>query len=668
MLLLAAWASAPGCGDPSGGTSALLPAGWDTHVTPDAAAHQDAASDGSAQDPGPSGDEPLSGVVGRACGPDGAVGLRLVLGGSGAAPTCQSGPGQEPPDGLVATVSRDLLNALPASQETPARLCQEGACEDVSVTVTVDTWDPGDGARGRWSVEGADGARGGSFSATPCGWSTTPTTVPVRGVEIHAVTLTQGVDIPLFADGAPVAARPAPVVAERAAVVRVGAVGAPGWTRRSVTARLQLGAGDDAQVFEAQGIPGSAQGDSGAGTTASAADATFTFDVPAGVILPGRGMSLTLVEQADCPLPVLPAGAAEGAPLLQDVRWPAEGSWDLEPQASGPVKVVLVPIRYDADGSGRLPDVSPERVAAYKAHLEDLYPTTEVQITVREQGGWSYAVKADGSGWGELLQALTGLRNDDGVAADVYYYGLFEPAADMATYCGFQCVAGLSIQPEPAQWWLRASIGLAYAESASNTMAHELGHAHGRPHSPCGTTDAPPGFPYPQGDIGTWGYDMARHAAVSPESTYDAMGYCSPTWVSDYTYRALFDRIVYVNAAASLSAPSGATAATVPARWRTLWVPQGGTPRWGAPLRATPTGAPRWAQARDLAGVPAPPVPVFVSRVDHLGGRLLLVPADAPTSLSTLTLPGERALVLKGAAPPRALTRAGAALHTGLAP
>ncbi len=655
---------ATGCDAPAGGTSALVPTTSDAPSPPEDAANAPDAVDTTAPPEGPA----LQGVVGRACGPDGEVGLRLVLDGPDASPTCDRGPGQDARDGLVTTVSRDLLNALPASQEAPAQRCLDGVCVEVQATIRVDSWDPTEGARGRWSIQQAGESLTGTFSAAPCGWTTTPTVVPVRGVEIRAVTLTQGVDIPLFADGAEVSTRPAPVIAERAAVVRVGAVGVNGWPRRTVTARLQLGEGDDAVVIEAKGVPGSTDGTTGAGTTASAADATFTFDVPAGAIRPGRGLALSLVEQADCPLPALPEGAPSDDPLLQDSGWPSTGPMDLQAQPSGPVKVVLVPIRYDADGSGRLPDVSPERVAAYKAYLENLYPATEVELSVREQGGWSYPVKADGTGWGELLQALTGLRNDDGVPADVYYYGLFEPAPDMATYCGFQCVAGLSIQPEPAQWWLRASIGLAYPESAANTMAHELGHAHGRPHSPCGTTDAPPGFPYPQGDIGTWGYDMARHMAVSPEGTYDVMGYCDPTWVSDYTYRALFDRIVYVNAASSVASPAGMDGATGGARWRTLWLPQGAPPRWGTALRATPVGGAVWAQARDVAGAAVAPVPVFVSPVDHLGGRLLLVPEDAPERLSSLTLPGERPLLLGVVEPVRALTRAGVAPHTDLAP
>jgi hypothetical protein len=62
-------------------------------------------------------------------------------------------------------------------------------------------------------------------------------------------------------------------------------------------------------------------------------------------------------------------------------------------------------------------------------------------------------------------------------------------------------------------------------------------------------SDTDPSYPHSGGSIGEWGYDLIRGELVEP-STADFMGYCDPSWVSDYTYTALFNRLVAVNAGA----------------------------------------------------------------------------------------------------------------------
>ena len=76
-------------------------------------------------------------------------------------------------------------------------------------------------------------------------------------------------------------------------------------------------------------------------------------------------------------------------------------------------------------------------------------------------------------------------------------------------------------------------------------IAHEFGHTMGLFHAPCNTgglfTDG--NFPYENGSIGVWGYDIRDHTLVPPE-TKDLMGYCDPLWISDYNFlRALNYRL-----------------------------------------------------------------------------------------------------------------------------
>lgn len=77
-------------------------------------------------------------------------------------------------------------------------------------------------------------------------------------------------------------------------------------------------------------------------------------------------------------------------------------------------------------------------------------------------------------------------------------------------------------------------VGLGIPENF--TLVHELGHILSLPHAPCGgvrSFDA--GFPNSDGSIGTWGYDDKLEQLVNP-SYRDFMGYCRPTWLSDYNF------------------------------------------------------------------------------------------------------------------------------------
>ena len=77
------------------------------------------------------------------------------------------------------------------------------------------------------------------------------------------------------------------------------------------------------------------------------------------------------------------------------------------------------------------------------------------------------------------------------------------------------------------------------------TMAHELGHNMSLYHAPCGGAGGPdPGFPYPDGSIGAWGYDFRHGGALASPDRTDLMSYCE-SWISDYHFtNALRFRLV----------------------------------------------------------------------------------------------------------------------------
>ena len=88
---------------------------------------------------------------------------------------------------------------------------------------------------------------------------------------------------------------------------------------------------------------------------------------------------------------------------------------------------------------------------------------------------------------------------------------------------------------------------VSFSIPSATTMAHELGHNMSLYHAPCGAAGGPdPSFPYPDGSIGAWGYDSRDGGRlVHPRQGRDLMSYCSPRWISDYSFtNALRYRLV----------------------------------------------------------------------------------------------------------------------------
>ncbi len=153
-------------------------------------------------------------------------------------------------------------------------------------------------------------------------------------------------------------------------------------------------------------------------------------------------------------------------------------------------------------------------VAGYSADVRAVYTTTAPAL----QSG-------NGNGaWGTILNEVWALRTAD--ASTRYYYGVVK-----TSYGGG--VAGIGY----VGGGINVSLGWDALPSGSGIMAHEVGHNMGRPHSPCGGASSPdPSYPYAGGIIGVYGLDLATLTVKAPSTNYDFMGYCSPDWVSDYTW------------------------------------------------------------------------------------------------------------------------------------
>lgn len=453
---------------------------------------------------------------------------------------------------------------------------------------------------------GMSGAGAGGNAGTGGGGNDGCSNTQAGGIAISEIAFYQAVKIPVMEDMQEVGDRNADVVAGRAALVRVFVEPGGGFQRREIAARLTLTNNGTSKVHSKKLSPQGASSD-------GSPNSTFNIDVPATDITPDTEYSVELVE----------CGTPAGTPM--NARFPASGATPLEARETGVLKITIVPMAYGADGSNRLPDTSAERLAEYAEHLEKLYPVTEVQMTVRPEGPVTTNTSLNGNGWESTLVGLQGLRDDDRPDNDVYYYGLVNPAQNLGDYCGGGCVAGIAFVGEsPNYAAARVGFGIGFTGSSqearvtAETMAHEIGHEHGRGHAPCGLQGAD-AYPYQGGSIGSWGYDLITRELFDPEEVTDIMGYCQNVWVSDYTYQVFLERVAALNGNLRVIQPP-------PGLFRTLLVDRAGAPRWAFMPTAprVPTGATESARVLDAAGKLLTEVTVYRLATGDVGYAIMV--------------------------------------------
>jgi len=393
---------------------------------------------------------------------------------------------------------------------------------------------------------------------------------PPQTLTINEIAVLQGVKVTIARDGAKVGtvARVAPVVYGRAGLIRVYTTQGPGWLRKGVAAELTL-----SSVSRGAPIVLKAIRDMRAyASTDTDLESTFNFELAEDALRSDTKYSL-VIKTTPSSAPLELAHYPEGDPER------------IEAQKSSELQVKIVPIRWGFDASSRLPDISADALEGYRATMMALYPATKVTVTVRDPFDWKEQATADGTGWDDLLMAIVKLRADDLAPNDVYYYGAFQPASSFFKYCKGGCVAGLSgLVSDPFDATGRGSIGLGYGDEESwSTMAHEIGHAHGRAHAPCGPVErADKFYPYDGGAIGVIGYDVANKQVIDSSIT-DIMGYCWPKWISDYNYGKLYQRMAAVAASPSITFPDKSSS-SAPQKYRFVSVRKDGTLAWGNSL------------------------------------------------------------------------------------
>lgn len=443
----------------------------------------------------------------------------------------------------------------------------------------------------------------------------------VENLAITEVAVFQTVKIGLMKAGAPVAPKPA-VVADRAGLVRAYVTPGSGYSPHAIQAQLVLESGGNKTTYPVEVTP---SGPSSDGVLSS----TINFEIPANVFKTDTKFSIALREKT-----------GNKTVTTSDAQWPTDGTTaSLGVVSTGPqLKIVIVPIQYNTDGSGRLPDTSPTQIQRYKDIFGAMYPVPTVDVTVRAQGPVpvSFTVASNGTGISSLLNTVLQTRAQDKPASDVYYWGAIAPASSFSAFCGGGCVTGLSpLVTNPNDSSSRASVGMGFTgESSVYTAIHEIGHAHGRNHAPCGgASGTDPNYPYSNGSIGVWGYNILTKTLLDPAKYKDAMSYCSPDWWSDYQYGALLTRVKAVNGAQVV--------AGIPRPYRFGTVDEAGGISWNAEatLDVTPGGDPRDVEYLDGSGHAVATKTGYYYSYDHLPGGTLMAPPLPAGAVSTRLVP-----------------------------
>ncbi|MFN8011519.1 MAG: immunoglobulin domain-containing protein [Holophagaceae bacterium] len=198
-------------------------------------------------------------------------------------------------------------------------------------------------------------------------------------------------------------------------------------------------------------------------------------------------------------------------------------------------RTTLIPVTQ----SGLTGNVGAGNLASWTDRFRRMYPVEVVDAALGAGYTTSATLLSDGTGWSTLLSEIESKRIADGNQSSRYYYGCL--ATSYASG-----VAGLGYVPgSSGSTSSRSAIGwdkTGYSDGGNypEVFAHEVGHNFGRSHAPCGgPAGVDPGYPYANADIGVYGYDVTNNVLKAPGSFKDVMAYCSPVWVSDYTFKAI---------------------------------------------------------------------------------------------------------------------------------
>jgi hypothetical protein len=260
---------------------------------------------------------------------------------------------------------------------------------------------------------------------------------------------------------------------------------------------------------------------------------TWNAMIPASAVQ--AGMSL-LVE-------LDPNHAVPQADPTND-RWPISGTYALTVKDTKPFKVSLLPMQVTYLGKVYTANVTTADIPSYMKMFQRVWPLPEAIDTQIHATFVTQQVPMDDyTNWYSIVGELLAAQKAE--APNRYFYGVYN------SYYGSGGGTGMAYaSPSTAAMGIMADTldtrSPGFFTYRSGTVAHELGHALSRPHTPCGGAGSPDtAYPYTAGSIGVTGTDVfatgSELTIYNPKTYADIMAYCGYGWVSDYCYNKVMD-------------------------------------------------------------------------------------------------------------------------------
>jgi hypothetical protein len=422
-----------------------------------------------------------------------------------------------------------LLSLVACGDDKGAADSADGAgTGDASADESAD--DDGTGNIDESGSDGSDAAETGTEAA-----------VNARGVRISLVEANPGVAVPIARDGAWVTGpeRNAQLIKNRNTAFRVYLdVDDAIWVARPIRARMVVTQEDGRESMYEE----TADVDGDSSTTSL--QSNILMGVVETDIQPGATFQIELFEAGTgyegLPEAATPPRALDDGP----------GQIGIEASAQT-MRLVMVPVDYSYGGCQTSVDLDEAALQPYEDAMFQQNPLESIEIEVREPLAVDDLDLTNANDFFGLLNRAVELRGSESPDPNVYYYVLF----DNCGVCigeGGGCLLGVApgtpgaTESEASQ---RVAIGTRYlsgSEVGIETFVHEIGHTQGREHVACeGATSAgpDPSYPYEGGSIGVWGFGVRDFQIRNPNVHTDYMSYCNPTWVSDWQWRATFERV-----------------------------------------------------------------------------------------------------------------------------
>lgn len=216
--------------------------------------------------------------------------------------------------------------------------------------------------------------------------------------------------------------------------------------------------------------------------------------------------------------------------------------------------ITLVPIKITEPITGVTATGVVPNLQTIRNGFLRLWPFSEVNLQTRA----SYTSTAEtADDMEDVLPEIAELRELDNERS--HYYGFFSDSVySLLNFDGFGGIAYLSST---------AGIG-SDRDPGLSIMLHEVGHNFSLHHINCGNpVEYDSLYPYSTNSIGTLGVNADFSMFYQPANYRDVMSYCSPEFVSDYSYKKAQDYLEQNPSRAFRSTSLQKTAASIQSSW-----------------------------------------------------------------------------------------------------